>query len=408
MLERARNARAMRRRDRGRSARRAAVHRRGGGRADRPAGPTLHVPLTGSRPVMDGKLDEPCWKNTAHTGPLKVTAGQSETSATEAFILRDAGELYIGLQCVGKLAETGEEDGQRTCQREGIRRPAHRLERDRNSCYRMRITPEGGGKVTCSYNEHSPPWHDRTWQPKFESAVAKGSEAWTAEFALPFDIFCKNKTLASEIGFNVRRSGLPGQEVQGWQARLTNPGDWGILTGIPARESLPAPDYAKPKPDPFSSRGPMGRDHVSSPVGRAGDRFWPKSEGRRSSLAPVRLIRARRARCDWNWKDSCSRAILTRGASSGISPWTSGRGSCTCSPIRGGSGGAGTASLRPAGQVLADHHAVQSKLAAFERAGPVPQDGPRRRNGAGQSRSCSRPSAVRSPCTAPGGIFRRR
>jgi hypothetical protein len=30
------------------------------------------------------------------------------------------------------------------------------------------------------------------------------TDGWTAELALPFDIFCKNKTLAAEIGFNVR------------------------------------------------------------------------------------------------------------------------------------------------------------------------------------------------------------
>jgi hypothetical protein len=67
---------------------------------------------------------------------------------------------------------------------------------DRNSCYLIRITPDDGGKVVCSYNEHTPPWHDRTWQPQFEFAVAWESDGWTAELAFPFEIFCKNKTLA--------------------------------------------------------------------------------------------------------------------------------------------------------------------------------------------------------------------
>ena len=75
---RARCARSERRRarDRGRPA--GALLCIGPARAadDRPAGPTLHVPLTDSRPVIDGKLDEPCWKDAARTGPLKVTAGR--------------------------------------------------------------------------------------------------------------------------------------------------------------------------------------------------------------------------------------------------------------------------------------------------------------------------------------------
>lgn len=87
---------------------------------------------------------------------------------------------------------------------------------DRNSLYRIRLAPEGGGQVVCSYHEHTPPWHDRTWQRKFDCAVAWQSDGWTAKFALPFDIFCKNQTLAAEIGFNVRWFGMPGGEVRGW------------------------------------------------------------------------------------------------------------------------------------------------------------------------------------------------
>ena len=114
---------------------------------------------------------------------------------------------------------------------------------DRNSCYLIRISPAQGGSVVCSYNELAPPWRDRTWQPQIEFAVVEGSDGWTAELALPFDSFCKNKTLASEIGFNVRRVRASGQEVSTWCGSFDQPGDWGVLTGIPARASLPEPEY---------------------------------------------------------------------------------------------------------------------------------------------------------------------
>ena len=35
--------------------------------------PVLQVPSTESGPVVDGKLDEACWKDAAKTGPLAVT-----------------------------------------------------------------------------------------------------------------------------------------------------------------------------------------------------------------------------------------------------------------------------------------------------------------------------------------------
>jgi len=114
---------------------------------------------------------------------------------------------------------------------------------DRNSWYVIRVTPARGGNVVCSYNEHSPPWHDRTWQPPVELAVAAGPDGWSAELALPFDIFCKNKTFASEIGFNVRRFRIPGQEAQHWHGSPDQPSQWGALTGIPAQHHLPEPEY---------------------------------------------------------------------------------------------------------------------------------------------------------------------
>jgi len=205
---------------------------------------TLQVPLTDSEPVVDGKLEEPCWKDAAKTGPLKVTQGKSTKSTTDVFILRDAEHLYVGVRCAGEDAVKGAvTPGKPPTVGEYVELSID-SNADRNSYYLIRITREGGGKVACSYNEHVPPWGDRTWQPPFNAAVAKGAGVWSAEFALPFNIFLKNKTLASEIGFNICRSGLPGGETHCWQGTSANPEMWGTLSGIPARVGLPRPEYS--------------------------------------------------------------------------------------------------------------------------------------------------------------------
>jgi len=194
-------------------------------------------------PAVDGKLEESYWKDAAKTGPLQVTRGKPSKATTEAFILRDADHLYVGAHCTGKdAAEGGAKSGKPSKTVESVELLID-SNGDRNSYYLIRITSEDGGKVTSSYNEHTPPWHDRTWQPQFKSAVTKGTSGWTVEFALPLNIFNKNKTLASEIGFNIRRTGMPGGETHCWQSAATRPDEWGLLTGIPARESLPRPDY---------------------------------------------------------------------------------------------------------------------------------------------------------------------
>jgi hypothetical protein len=205
--------------------------------------PVLQVPLTDSIPVIDGKLDEPGWQTAARTGPLKTASGEPGKSATEAFILRDADHLYVGLHCTGKAVSAEQGQAAKGATTADVLELLINSSGDRNSYYRIQITPAGGGQVTSSYNEYDPPWHDRTWQPAFKSVVVNRPDAWTAELVLPFIIFCKNKTLASEIGFNVRRFGARGGEVHGWHGASPDPGAWGRLTGLPVRESLPPPEY---------------------------------------------------------------------------------------------------------------------------------------------------------------------
>jgi len=204
----------------------------------------LRVPLVDSKPVIDGRLDEPCWKAAARTGPFRITPAKPAESPTEAFIWQDADHLYVGVSCVSSGEANGEGKPDEPSKNVECVELLIDSNGDRNSYYLIRIA-ESGGKATCSYNEHDPPWCDRTWQPKFRSAVAKTKAGWTAEVALPLDIFNKNRTLTAEIGFNVCRSGMPGGGMHCWLGTFANAGDTGTLTGIPARENLPPPDYVQ-------------------------------------------------------------------------------------------------------------------------------------------------------------------
>lgn len=234
------------------------------------------VPASDSKPLIDGRLVEPCWEGALKTGPLAGMGKGPTACATEAFISRDANHLYVGVVCAGKDAPEAADRGATSSFTAGriARHAKVNIDRqisahwagtpveppkepefvelridsngDRNSYYLIRITPQDGGTLTCSYNEDTPPWCDPTWQPKFDSAVAEGSDTWAVEFALPLEIFNKNKTLSSEMGFNIRRCGLPGGETHCWQGSPADLGSWGLLTGLPARTKLPTPDYVSP------------------------------------------------------------------------------------------------------------------------------------------------------------------
>ena len=88
--------------------------------------------------VIDGKLDDPCWKAAATTGPLKVAQGAPGNSTTEAFVLRDADRLYVGLRCAGKPAEKGDGTAGRPAAGSEFAELSINSNGDRNSYYRIR------------------------------------------------------------------------------------------------------------------------------------------------------------------------------------------------------------------------------------------------------------------------------
>ena len=212
----------------------------------------LQVPVINGKPVVDGKLDDPCWKKAARIGPLKEASGKATKATTEAWICRDADNLYVSVSCT--LNDTMK--SKTTPHKRRWRRRVYEEEHvallidsnsDRNSYYQILITPKGIRRS--SYREHQPPWRDHSWKPKYESAAVVDEKVWTAEFSLPFSSFYKNKTLTDEFGFNIRRyielQDGPLGEIQCWRGEYMNPADAGTLTGIPARKHMPAPEYAR-------------------------------------------------------------------------------------------------------------------------------------------------------------------
>ena len=125
------------------------------GDADRPV---LRVPAGDSKPVIDGKLEEPCWKEAAATGPLKQEQGKPAESTTEAFVLRDAEHLYVGLTC-GVSGPVPDDEG--PAEPEDISKQEHVAllidsNHDRNSHYSIILTKKGTVEAYWHFNDRSP------------------------------------------------------------------------------------------------------------------------------------------------------------------------------------------------------------------------------------------------------------
>ncbi len=162
-----------------------------------PVGPEVDVPVTAVRPAVDGRLDDPCWKDAAE---LRL-----DEAGSSARVCRDADHLLVAIS--SRAAG------------EGVTLILN-ANGDGNSYYHLSIAPDGA--VETSYREKNPPWYDVTWKPKVELKVHAGEREWVAEAALPFAIFSLNRTLAPAVGFEVRRRGA---ETRSWR-----------LKGIPPRK----------------------------------------------------------------------------------------------------------------------------------------------------------------------------
>jgi hypothetical protein len=232
--------------------------------------PILQAPSTDSVPVLDGKLDDPCWEQAAKTAPLKVIRGQASGANTRVFLLRDADHLYVGVKCdcANAKREVGKESLELLIDSNG----------DGNSYYLIGIT-DGKKGFTSSYNEQDPHWIDVTWRPAFTFATAGADKGWAAEFKLPFVIFSKNKEVATEIGFDLKRSGMAGNETHGWHGGFSNVARSGILKGIPALSNVPSPEYS-------TAAIPGGRRRFVRPLNKAGRDFLVKEKTRTIQLGP--------------------------------------------------------------------------------------------------------------------------
>ena len=133
---------------------------------------------TETRPLLDGKLDDPCWR--AARPLVAAVPGKDEDVAayrTEARFTHDAQFLYVAVSCAhptGKaVAPVAKRD--RDADLTGRDRVDILLDLDRDyqTYYRFQIDHRGCLAEDC--------WGDKTWNPKYYVAFHPTETGWTAE-----------------------------------------------------------------------------------------------------------------------------------------------------------------------------------------------------------------------------------
>src|SRR6185369_12357241 len=163
-----------------------------------------------TRPVIDGKLDEPVWKTATHLGgftQLEPKEGEPATEQTEVYLGYDADNLYIAARChdaqPDKIVTTS------------LTRDADIGYHDARSAF-LFATNSGGVKVDALVRNEGEQVN-LDWDGIWDVAGHRDSEGWTVEIMIPFRTLRFPDKPDQLWGFNVEREVAHKQERSFWK-----------------------------------------------------------------------------------------------------------------------------------------------------------------------------------------------
>lgn len=149
-----------------------------------PTKPRIICRFTGSKPKLDGKLDEAMWQSPGLV--LGVSEGEKnsvEGDKNSVIFANDESYLYVGVKCAKNSKLNYESDGRaRTYDADLTGQDRVRLlldvDRDYTTYFDLAIDHRGWTNDAC--------WQDKSWNPKWFVAAGGDAGHWTCEAAIPW------------------------------------------------------------------------------------------------------------------------------------------------------------------------------------------------------------------------------
>ncbi len=202
---------------------------------------------TDTKPVLDGKLDDECWKSAKAIKLTNWIGVSALENHTEFKTLYDSEFLYISATCSSSnlnwiKPKTLPTRDQTLIAPDQIFFQID-LDRDYSTCYQFQVDSFGNVIDDC--------WGDNSWNPKWFFVTKKTDTGWTFEAAIPMGMLSSSPATAGKSwAVNFGRTIL-NQGVQTWSspAKLPNSNDTyeglGLLFFI-NHEPKTIPDLTKP------------------------------------------------------------------------------------------------------------------------------------------------------------------
>ncbi len=201
--------------------------------------PSLEMARAATRPSIDGKLDDPCWKDAPvikdFTQVIPV-AGDKPTEKTEVRLLYDRDAIYIAIRCydsqpdriisrqMQRDADLGSDDM--------VKIAFDTFGRRRDGYYFS--TNPAGARVEGLIEDFAD--QNKLWDTIWDVEARIDDQGWTAEAAIPVKSLSFDPA-ATAWGCNIERTIRRKQEVARWTAispakPMTSLADFGELRGI--------------------------------------------------------------------------------------------------------------------------------------------------------------------------------
>jgi photosystem II stability/assembly factor-like uncharacterized protein len=207
-----------------------------------PPKPVVQCRQTDTRPLLDGKLDDKCWKGVKplvlHANGPRDRDGDpkkrtwADDYPTEVYLTYDKDYLYVGLVCRQPKDRYVPPVSPRP--RDADVRPFDRVsllldvDRDYSTYYHLQIDQRGCTCEDC--------WGDLSWNPRWFVAVHSEPGVWQIEAAIPFtELTADPVTLGKAWACNVTRI-VPGEGVQAFSLPADvqpRPEGMGLLMFVP-------------------------------------------------------------------------------------------------------------------------------------------------------------------------------
>jgi hypothetical protein len=172
----------------------------------------------GSRPRLDGRLDDAIWQR-AGAAELKPAPSEANEPPGKAMLAYDNEFLYLAVECQRALPLPENDAGPRP--RDSDLNARDRvdfyidLDRDWSSWYRLTVDDRGWTGVAC--------FDDTSWNPSWFVAAGGDDQTWTIEAAIPLaELTHERPRLHYVWALGIERT-VPGKGAQSWTSPMSAP-----------------------------------------------------------------------------------------------------------------------------------------------------------------------------------------